>query len=150
MHHVRKIILFVNSILLLKGNYCTFCIWFIAHWDIHWLSQIASRPWQESRQCMDSLNLCIGCCCPRESWNCGSPCVFAFISQGKVEWTVLSSPHAHSHHSPQNTFMCHLSWLERSLESMKDVTNGFIHFPFLFLCCVYFPKGVLTSLRFSK
>ena len=98
-----KIILSLNSILLLKRSYCIFHIWFIAHWDIHWLSQIASMPWQKSRQYMDNLNLCIGRCCPHESWNCGSIPLFSFISQGKVEWAILSSPYVRPH--PQ-TLLC--------------------------------------------
>lgn len=149
MHLVGRIILSLSSILLLKGSYCIFHIWFIAHWDIHWLSQIASMSWQKSRQYMDSLNLGTGRCCPHESWNCGSAPFFSFISQGKVEWAILSSPYVHPH--PLDTGMCHLSWLERSLESMKDVNNGFVHFPFFIsMPCLFKKKQVLAALYFSK
>lgn len=94
------------------------------------------------------FGLCIGCFCPHESWNYGSIHFFSFISQGKVELAILSFPYVLPH--PQNTFMCHLSLLERSLESMKDVNNGFAHFLFLFLCLVYFQKQILTSFHFSE
>ena len=65
-----------------------------------------------------------------------SPFQLHFPGKSRVSYPFFSICSS----SPPDTVMCHLSWLGRSLELMKDVNNGLVHFPFLFLCHVYLKK----------